>query len=71
MPQGELNDGESLLTPKEVANFLRVSESWLAKSRVHGDGPPFVKPGRSVRYRQADLLRWVSSRTHLSTSGSE
>jgi excisionase family DNA binding protein len=61
-------DDDRLLTPKEAANFLRVSESWLAKARMRGDGPPFVKIGRSIRYRQSDLLRWMRSRTHLSTS---
>jgi predicted DNA-binding transcriptional regulator AlpA len=67
----ELNCRERLLTPREVANFLRVSQSWLAKARMRGDGPPFVKPGRSIRYRQGDLVRWMRSRTHLSTSESE
>ena len=65
--QLDLQD-ECLLTPKEAADFLRVSDSWLAKARVSGDGPPFVKIGRSIRYRDGDLLRWVKSRTHLSTS---
>ena len=27
-----------LLTPKEAAHFLHVSESWLAKARMRGDG---------------------------------
>jgi predicted DNA-binding transcriptional regulator AlpA len=62
---------ERLLTAREAANFLRVSESWLAKARMQGNGPPFVKIGRSIRYRQSDLLRWMRSRTHLSTGESE
>ena len=32
-----------LLTPKEVAARLRVSQSFLAKARMRGDGPPYVK----------------------------
>ena len=65
----ELNwSDDRLLTPKEAANFLRVSQSWLAKARMRGDGPPFVKIGRSIRYRESDLLQWMKSRTHLSTS---
>jgi predicted DNA-binding transcriptional regulator AlpA len=67
----EPNRSDRLLTPKEAANFLRLSSSWLAKARMRGDGPPFVKPGRSIRYRESDLLRWIRSRTHLSTSESE
>jgi predicted DNA-binding transcriptional regulator AlpA len=64
----ELNCLERLLTPREAADFLRASDSWLAKARMRGDGPPFVKIGRSIRYRQSDLLRWMRFRTHLSTS---
>ena len=57
-----------LLTPKEAALVLRVSPSWLAKRRMTGDGPPFVKVGRSIRYSEAALLQWVKSRQRLSTS---
>ncbi len=39
-----------LLTPKEYANATKVSLSWLAKARRRGDGPTFVRFGRSVRY---------------------
>jgi hypothetical protein len=39
-----------LLTPKEYAKVAKVSLSWLAKARKRGDGPPFVRFGRSVRY---------------------
>jgi excisionase family DNA binding protein len=67
----ELNCLERLLTPSEAADFLRVSESWLAKARMRGDGPPFVKIGRSIRYRESDLVQWMKSRTHLSTSERE
>jgi predicted DNA-binding transcriptional regulator AlpA len=61
-------DFERLLTPKEAAQFLRLSLSWLAKSRMRGDGPPFVKPGRAVRYRESDLLQWLKARARRSTS---
>jgi len=39
-----------MLTPKEFAKAKKVSISWLAKARKRGDGPPFVRFGRSVRY---------------------
>jgi len=47
---------ERLLTPRETSAFLRVSESWLAKARMRGDGPPYVKIGRSIRYPEGTLL---------------
>jgi hypothetical protein len=39
-----------LLTPKEYAKAAKVSLSWLAKARKRGDGPRFMRFGRSVRY---------------------
>lgn len=57
-----------LLTPKEAARFLRVSKSFLAKARMTGDGPPFIKIGRSVRYSEATLHQWMKSRQRLSTT---
>jgi excisionase family DNA binding protein len=57
-----------LLTPKEAARLLKVSLSWLAKARMSGDGPPYTKVGRSVRYTEAALLQWMKSRQRLSTS---
>jgi len=39
-----------MLTPKEFAKAQKVSLSWLAKARKRGDGPPFVRFGRSIRY---------------------
>jgi predicted DNA-binding transcriptional regulator AlpA len=59
---------DELLTPKEVARFLRVSFSWLAKARMRGDGPPFLRFGRSVRYSKDALIRWMKSQQRLSTS---
>lgn len=41
---------EDMLTPKEYAKAKKISLSWLAKARKRGDGPPFVRFGRSVRY---------------------
>ena len=64
----ELGSAELLLPPKDAANFLRVSVSFLAKARMRGDGPPYVKLGRSVRYRESDLVHWMKSRLRLSTS---
>ena len=48
-----------LLTPREAAQLLKVSLSWLAKARMRGDGPPFIRIGRSIRYPGDDLIRWM------------
>lgn len=56
---------EVLLTPKEAAAFLKLSLSWLAKSRLRrGAGPPYVKLGRSVRYSPTALVAWLKFNEH-------
>jgi predicted DNA-binding transcriptional regulator AlpA len=55
------DDIEPLMKANETAEFLRVSESWLAKARMRGEGPPFVQIGRSVRYSKAAVNRWLKS----------
>jgi predicted DNA-binding transcriptional regulator AlpA len=57
-----------LLTPKETAARLKLSTSWLAKARMRGDGPPYIRIGRSIRYTEAALLQWMKSRQRLSTN---
>ena len=57
-----------LLTGADTAQILKVSLSWLAKARMRGDGPPFIKIGRAIRYSEAALQQWMKSRQRLSTS---
>jgi len=57
-----------LLSPTEAGRLLKVSLSWLAKARMTGDGPPYIRIGRSIRYSEAALLQWLKSRQRLSTS---
>ena len=57
-----------LLTPKEAAHRLKLSVSWLAKARMRGDGPPYIRIGRAIRYSEPALLQWMESNTRTSTS---
>ena len=41
---------QEMLTPKQYAALVKVSVSYLAKARQRGDGPPFLRFGRSIRY---------------------
>jgi predicted DNA-binding transcriptional regulator AlpA len=54
--------------PRQFARTTGISESTLAKMRMRGDGPPFVKVGRSVRYELRSGLAWMAARTRRSTS---
>jgi Helix-turn-helix domain len=58
----------TLLTPEEAKTRLKVSLSWLAKARMRGDGPPYIRVGRSIRYAEVALIQWMKSRQRLSTS---
>lgn len=57
-----------LLCEKEVSHICGMSVSWLQKRRVHGDGPPFIKMGRSVRYRCVDIEAYLERQRRKSTS---
>jgi predicted DNA-binding transcriptional regulator AlpA len=67
-PFGNSSAMEPLLDPKEAATVLKVSTSWLAKARVQGDGPEFVKIGRAVRYPESSLHKFIAQRTRTSTN---
>jgi predicted DNA-binding transcriptional regulator AlpA len=62
------NEIDPLLHPAHVARLLAVSPSWLAKSRLNGTGPRFIKIGRAVRYARSALREYVLSRQRSSTS---
>lgn len=55
-----------LLTQKQAANFLGTTVGTLNVWRHLGKNPiPFVRWGRSIRYRKEDLDAWVLS--HIET----
>jgi hypothetical protein len=62
------NTKHDLLTPKEAADELKVSESFLAKARMRGTGPTFIQLGRAVRYSRAALETFKTLQTRISTS---
>lgn len=57
-----------ILTTVEAAALLRCSRQFLEGARVHGDGPPFTRMGRLVRYRRSAILAWMAKREVASTS---
>ena len=56
------NDGRLLLTAREAAAALAVSERKLWDLTQNG-GMPHTRIGRSVRYRLTDLAKWVDRHT--------
>jgi len=61
-------DPDALLYPAEAAYLRGQAEGTLRNERVKGDGCPFVKLGRSIRYRRADVLQWIAENSYTSTS---
>jgi hypothetical protein len=56
------------LTQREAAAILRLSERTLERHRLTGTGPKFMKAGRRVLYRPADIEAWVAANTFVCTS---
>lgn len=55
---------QALLTEKEAAEYLTVAPNTLAVWRgTKRQGPPFVRLGRAIRYRAADLDQWMTDQT--------
>jgi len=61
-------NADALLHARDAARMLNVSTSWLAKARLSGDGPRYVKIGRSVRYPESSIREYIKSRMRGSTS---
>lgn len=57
-----------LLKEEEVARFQGRLVRTLQNQRVLGGGIPFLKLGRSVRYRLSDVIAWEGARRVMSTS---
>ena len=57
---------DPLLPPERAAGFLDTI-SWLAKARMTGGGPEFVKIGRAIRYPMSGLQKFIQARVRKST----
>ena len=63
-----MDDPDTLLTGREAAALLRLSERTMERHRAAGTGPRYVALGRAVRYRRGDLLDWIERAARQSTS---
>ena len=60
---------QKLLTTKEAAKYIGMSEAFLERDRWAGAKIPFIKVGsRAVRYRLCDLDNHIESGVRRSTS---
>lgn len=66
--ENQLLHEDPLFDPASAAHYLDSSTSTLAKQRMRGDGPNYIKMGRSVKYRKSDLDRYIGSKIFHNTS---
>ncbi len=57
-----------LLTEKQTAELLQVSMRTLQAHRLRGDGIPFHKVSRSIRYSLGDIEEYLNNQRRWSTS---
>lgn len=67
---------ENLYDTREAARLLGLSDQTLRLWRCTGGGPAFIRVGRSIRYRESDLVEWLDRRrvnpaSELCCSGSK
>lgn len=64
-----------LLTEVETSECIGMSRSYLRQARMEGNrknrvpAPPFIKIGRSVRYRMEDIDKWLDEFSKLEHLG--
>ncbi|BEQ15313.1 helix-turn-helix transcriptional regulator [Desulfoferula mesophila] len=58
----------ALLTSPQASDYCGFSHRTFENWRLRGGGPPFCKLGGAVRYRLADLDRWIEDNLRESTS---
>jgi excisionase family DNA binding protein len=55
-------EGDSVLTVKTLAQYLRVDPGWVYK-QVSLKTIPYFKNGKYVRFRKRDIDRWIETQT--------
>jgi len=48
-------------TTKQAATYLGLSPQYLEIARHRGEGPPYIKLARAVRYKRSELDDWMAS----------
>ncbi len=64
----EAPKSKSYLRTNAAADYVGLAVSTMAKARVEGWGPPYIKTGRIILYDRDDLDNWLASRKRTSTS---
>jgi excisionase family DNA binding protein len=55
---------DRLLTARDVADMLAVSERWV-REHTRGGFIPHIRLGRNVRYRREAVLSWIDEQERV------
>jgi hypothetical protein len=58
------------LTTKQAAEMTGFSVYWFERKRWTGNGIPFIKIGRSVRYKYLDILSFMEKHPTITSTSS-
>ena len=64
----EIVTSEPLWDENDYATYRKISVSTAQKERHYGNGPPYQKTGRLVRYNPEVVRAWVAAHTVNSTA---
>lgn len=64
----ETTSAPKLLTPADLSERYLIPKTTAAKWRWNGEGPPYVKLGKRVLYRETDVEAWLASKLRISTA---
>jgi hypothetical protein len=62
------HNSPSVMRPAAAAELLSLSVQRLARMRLEGGGPAYIKAGRSILYRRDALDDWLAAHCRRSTS---
>jgi hypothetical protein len=66
---GALDRANALLTPREAAEYSRLTVGQLAQLRYLGRGPVYLNPTpRRILYRRSDIDTWLFASERRGTS---
>lgn len=51
---------QHILTRNEMARLLKVTRNFLDHISTRGDGPPFYRIGRAIRYDKSLVEAWLA-----------
>jgi hypothetical protein len=67
-PTPILTPSELLTTTAMIVRFPWFQKNYWAKLRCRGGGPPFICIGRTIFYRESEVLAWIEGHRATSTS---